>query len=71
MNLSLTLHARPGASQRTRNRVREHGPSFEVRRRGHCARLGGVDAVLLVASDGWLGWLPLDELTLPPTLEVP
>jgi len=48
------------ASQRTKNRIREHGPSFRAERSGMC---GSIDKLgwLVRAEDGWLGWLPRDE----------
>mgnify|MGYP000642693020 CR=1 FL=1 len=51
------------ASQRTKNRIREHGPIF----RAECSRafpdgiLFGELCWLLRAEDGWLGWLPRGE----------
>ena len=58
------------ASQRTKNRIREHGKNgFVVERRhddetfdiGSKATGFGLQSWLLRASDGWLGWLPKHE----------
>ena len=52
------------ARQRTKNRIRETGAGgFKVRDSvEHCDYLNGEPAVLLLASDGWLGWLRTDEI---------
>lgn len=54
------------ARQRTKNRIREHGAGgFKVRDSvEHCDCLNGDPGVLLVASDGWLGWLRTDEIKI-------
>ena len=61
------LKATQGASQRTRNRIRERGAQgFEVIKRPQTASFAdnrGVQWVLLDAKDSeWRGWLPVDEL---------
>ena len=58
------------ARQRTKNRIREHGAcGFKVRDIvEHCDCLNGDPGVLLVASDGWLGWLRTDEIKVLDTL---
>jgi hypothetical protein len=62
------LTATPGASQRTKNRIRERGdwgfrvqldprvPMFDGNR--------GTEWVLLLSSCGWSGWLPIDEVQI-------
>ena len=45
------------ASQRTKNRIRERGPVFEVE--GTDETLGGEQ--LLLRAGEWFGWLPRDE----------
>ena len=48
------------ASQRTKNRIREHGKNgFMVEE-----AIDGARTWLLRASDGWRGWLPKDEFHL-------
>ena len=51
------------ASQRTKNRIREHGPEFNVRRvsREMLCDMSGW-CVLVDTPDGWLGWLPMGEI---------
>ena len=52
-----------GASQRTKNRIREHGPMFSVREvRQSVLAMGHKPCVLVGSADGWFGWLLLDEL---------
>jgi hypothetical protein len=41
------------ASQRTKNRIREHGPKFQTSWRH--------DHAWLLSSGEWFGWLPRDE----------
>ena len=43
------------AIQRTKNRIRKHGPMFQVE------RVGLVSGDWLLASGEWLGWLPRNE----------
>jgi hypothetical protein len=50
------------ASQRTKNRIREHGPDFKVERIEGAACFNGEEAALVRSEDGWFGWLPLDEV---------
>ena len=49
------------AGQRTKNRIREHGPEFEIIRQERVLCLDNQEA-LLVKSDDWLGWIPLNEV---------
>ena len=61
------LTALPGASQRTKNRIRERGADgFTVERAPQpiaAADNRGVNWVLLMSLDGkWSGWLPVDEI---------
>jgi hypothetical protein len=61
------LKAAQGASQRTRNRIRERGAQgFTVEREPQAASFAGnrgVNWVMLTSQSGdWLGWLPVDEL---------
>tara|TARA_R110000824_G_scaffold212461_4_gene398716 strand:+ start:1069 stop:1302 length:234 start_codon:yes stop_codon:yes gene_type:complete len=64
---TVMLKALPGASQRTKNRIRERGAQgFDVCVMPQCTQFAdnrGVDWVLLDAKDSfWMGWLPVDEL---------
>jgi hypothetical protein len=56
--------AKPGASQRTKNRVNEFGPDFNMGREAPSLTvLGGARARLVSTPDGrWVGWLPADEI---------
>ena len=61
------IKAARGASQRTKNRIRERGAQgFEVRTKPQTTQFAdnrGVDWVLLDAKDSfWMGWLPVDEI---------
>ena len=57
------ITATKGASQRTKNRIREHGPMFSVREvRQSVLAMGHKPCVLVGSPDGWFGWLLLDDL---------
>lgn len=74
----MKLTANKAASRRTRNRIRENGPQFEDITRQFIGRSNGrVDfedgkglrQCVLVraegtcpAADGWMGWLPIEEI---------
>lgn len=66
----ITLRAKPTASNRTKNRIREHGPTFVFVSRED---FQGADSILVRAfkpgdsvrvdpKDNWLGWLPIAEI---------
>lgn len=66
----VTVISKAGASQRTKNRIRENGPHFYVRDQcvGFLFPFAGRKIVLLESAwkvgDAWLGWLPLDEIEM-------
>jgi hypothetical protein len=59
-------------SQRTRNRLREHGRhGWVIKRHDPSSQLfDGVPAILVeneaqtLTGDGWLGWFPLNEIII-------
>ena len=58
----IKLKATEGASNRTKNRIREHGhSSFEV-----CCKPQHVISMSTVAvllrTEKWFGWIPLNEI---------
>jgi len=58
----IKLKVKEDASNRTKNRIREHGSSnFEVCREPQHVISMSTTAVLL-KTDRWLGWLPLNEI---------
>jgi len=59
----IKLKAKESASNRTKNRIREHGDHpFEVfREPQHLQSMDGEMAVLL-KTERWLGWLPINEI---------
>ena len=64
---TVMLKVVPGASQRTRNRIRERGEhGFTVEKAPQPIAASdnrGVNWVLLMSLDGkWSGWLPVDEI---------
>jgi len=74
----LTLHitAKPNASQRTKNRIRERGAmGFVVRQMPQPVKaLENRLGVLLMGVDDetpepWIGWLPMDEIDMEPWVE--
>ena len=55
-----------GASLRTKNRIRERGPTFQVERhhlngRTWLMRQAVGDGRVALDGEIWLGWLPVDE----------
>ena len=77
--MTITIKPTPLASKRTKERIKQHGPTFVVERMHDTESLGmRVDigrAILeswLLRSTGrgeskdanWLGWLPLDEFEI-------
>ena len=64
---TIKIKALSGASQRTKNRIRERGADgFTVERAPQpiaAPNNRGVNWVLLMSLDGkWSGWLPVDEV---------
>ena len=62
----MQIKAGTNASLRTKNRIKEHGPTF-VTEDGpkSCSALNGVEAVLLKStSTGWVGWISVHEFDL-------
>ena len=61
--MEIVIKANNNAKSRTKNRIREHGGTFETAIFGTPKCLDGRKAVLLTAPDGqWQGWLPMDEI---------
>ena len=58
----INVEAKPNASQRTKNRVRENGPVFRLGRADKPTCLNGQIALWLNAPNGWNGWLPIEEV---------
>ena len=64
---TIKIKALSGASQRTKNRIRERGADgFTVERPPQsitAADNRGVNWVMVMSADGkWSGWLPVDEI---------
>ena len=62
--MMVTVKAQPGASSRTRNRVREHPGVFTLKETSNPVCFDGRKAHRLQHPDGWGGWLPADEVDL-------
>ena len=65
--VTIFLTALPGASQRTKNRIRDRGADgFTVEQDPQpsaAAGNRGVNWVMVMSADGkWSGWLPVDEI---------
>ena len=52
------------ASQRTKNRLREHGPRFDVVKPAKNAFDGRKWILLRAVDTDWFGWLPIEEIIL-------
>tara|TARA_R110002020_G_scaffold82600_1_gene204728 strand:- start:239 stop:481 length:243 start_codon:yes stop_codon:yes gene_type:complete len=64
---TIKIKALSGASQRTKNRIRERGADgFTVEKEPQSVRFDnprGVNWVMVMSADGnWSGWLPVDEI---------
>ena len=66
--MRVKLAATVNASQRTKNRIREHGPVFE-RLDERLTDLFGGGACMLVKSGDWLGWFPKNEIIIKQWLD--
>lgn len=61
-HLAARLTPKENASQRTKNRIKEHGPVFSVLVRKDTPVAMGGAVCMLVKADDWHGWLPIDEI---------
>ena len=60
----LSLVAHSFASGRTKDRINQHGMIFIERRQGYVDCMDGRWCMLIESvSDGWFGWLPMDEFS--------
>jgi len=59
--MKINIKATTKASKRTKERIAQHGPAFRVESEAIDAR---EDSWLMVAPDGWWGWLPLEEFDI-------
>ena len=64
---TIKIKALSGASQRTKNRIRERGADgFTVEKEPQACLFAdnrGANLVMVMAVDGkWSGWLPVDEI---------
>lgn len=53
------------ASKRTRNRIKENGPDFELKDSSN----RNNQTLLKSINGGWFGWLPDNEFVIVKTLE--
>lgn len=60
----MNVTAKQDAGRRTKNRVREHGPKFELVKGPTFVDCLQDMGLLLRSEDGWTGWLPVDEILL-------
>jgi hypothetical protein len=63
MNPVIRVAANENASQRTKNRVREHGPLFSVEDESKSVRCLSGKSGILLRSGEWFGWLPVEEVS--------
>ena len=52
-----------GASQRTKNRLREHGPKFMWLQCRSISAMPGTCVLVESMLTNWQGWLPISEIT--------
>lgn len=67
MQVTRKLTARTWASRRTKNRIKEHGPFFDILREDPNFRFteGQIAGILVEAhAGGWIGWLPKEQVEI-------
>ena len=68
MNKKFKLTAKPGASIRTRNRIREHGPLFLILDKNkNVGFYTNANEMILIQStvhENYIGWFPDNELEI-------
>ena len=58
-----TVKAKDTSSRRTKTRINQHGPVFELIKDSHSVTcFNGRAAILVRSADNWVGWLPKDEI---------
>jgi hypothetical protein len=67
--IKVKLTAKKSASNRTKNRIHEHGPFFVVKAAEgrHIPGLKDLLCILvrpLDENDDWLGWMPISEMEI-------
>ena len=64
-NHRILISPKASTTQRTKNRIREHGAKgFILERSSGLGMREGEKLWLIRASDGWRGWLPKEEFHL-------
>lgn len=63
----MTVKAMPGASKRTKNRIRENGPIFTFIKKGRAESLHPDSVLLRSERTNWFGWLPTHEVIMAHT----
>lgn len=59
----VVVTAAPGASRRTKTRIREHGPVFVT---GEAWVDNPDETFLMTPTKSWFGWLPNHEVLVTP-----
>jgi hypothetical protein len=65
INQAVKIVAGGNASQRTRNRLREHGNVFKIEAPQQFCQALNCEAICVsveTSTDRWVGWLPVDEI---------
>ena len=60
----VTIQPNKCASKRTKERVKEHGPSFELVERRETVQCLGGESGFLIRTKTWFGWVPEVEVIL-------
>lgn len=62
--MNITIKPKINASNRTKNRLREHGPEF-IQELPNTFNVTNSDEILVMSvKDKWQGWLPVSELII-------
>ena len=61
VRMKIDIRATAKATKHTKERIAQHGPTFKVESKAIDAR---EDSWLMVAPDGWWGWVRLEEFEI-------
>ncbi len=65
--MSATVTTKDNASRRTRNRIAENGPEFNLGREMPVVCFDGAEVksrLLHSVKNNWVGWVPCDEIEI-------
>tara|TARA_R110000822_G_scaffold110654_6_gene240956 strand:- start:6432 stop:6620 length:189 start_codon:yes stop_codon:yes gene_type:complete len=61
--MKIRIKAKTKSSQRTKNRIKERGPDFDLIKKERPICFDGRECFML-KSKSWQGWIPSDEIEI-------